>query len=343
MTSRAEGPGVPPAAAAVRASRGPKASVDPTLPAGVEDETEVAAPGVSVRSRVVFLVGAECPFTCAMCDLWRHTLDGPTPPGALPAQLRAALSLPTRSGGPPTWVKLYNASNFTDPRAVPPDDLPEIAALVADFERVVVETHPSLVDGSLPRFAAALGGRLEVAMGLETADPDRLRRLGKGMTRDDFASAAARLVAQGIDVRAFVLVGLPDCDDAAALDLALDAVRFAAAAGARHVSLIPTRPGNGHLDRLAAAGRFRPVAAATAEAALERALAASPRSLVTLDLWDWPLLAGQCDACRAPRAARIAAMNLAQRPLDRPAVACGCATAVPSRAPAPLSGVSPCP
>ncbi len=318
-----ESPGIA-LAAEVRAARGPKAPVDPFRPAGVWDEAEVVAPGETVPTRVVLLTGAECPFTCTTCDLWRHTLDGPTPAGALPVQLRSALALPTGGDGPARWIKLYNASNFTDPRAVPPEDLPAIAALVSSFERVVVETHPKLAGDALPRFAEAIGGRLEVAMGLETADPERLRRLGKGMSRDDFAGAAARLRARGIDVRAFVLLGLPDCDDAGALASALESVRFAADAGARHVSLVPLRAGNGHLDRLAAEGRFRPIVAATAEAAIRSALASSPGTIVTLDLWDWPRLSGQCERCLPARKARVAAMNLAQRPLDPLPLSCDC-------------------
>lgn len=322
--SAGAGPSEVALAAAVRAARGPKAAVDPLRPAGVWDEAEVAGPGETVPTRVVLLTGAECPFTCTTCDLWRHTLDGPTPAGALPAQLRSALALPPGSHGPARWIKLYNASNFTDPRAVPPEDLPAIAALVSPFERVVVETHPKLVGETLPRFAAAIDGRLEVAMGLETADPDRLRALGKGMSRDDFAGAAAKLRAWGIAVRAFVLLGLPDCDDAEALQSALDSVRFAAQAGARHVSLVPLRPGNGHLDRLAAEGRFRPVSAVTAEAATVEALASSPGAIVTLDLWDWGRLSGQCDACRPAREARVASMNLSQRPLPPLPRPCRC-------------------
>lgn len=323
---RTGGPGSPEVALAarVRAARGPKAPVDPLRPAGVWDEAEVAAPGETVPTRVVLLTGAECPFTCTTCDLWRHTLDGPTPPGALPVQLRSALALPSGADGRARWIKLYNASNFSDPRAVPPEDLPAIAGLVAPFERVVVETHPKLAGDALPRFAEAIAGRLEVAMGLETADPERLRQIGKGMSRDDFAEAAGRLRSRGIDVRAFVLLGLPDCDDSGALESALESVRFAAESGARHVSLVPLRPGNGHLDRLAAEGRFRPVLAATAEAALRTALASSPEAIVTLDLWDWPRLGGQCDACRPARAARIAAMNVAQRALPPLPRSCHC-------------------
>ena len=311
-------------AAMVRGLRGPKSPPDPRRPIAVWDELETAAPGVGVATRVVLLAGAECPFPCAHCDLWRHTLDGPTPPGALPEQLRAAVALEPGPAGPPAWIKLYNASNFSDPRAVPPADLPAIAALVCGFERVVVETHPRLVDDGLARFAATLGGRLEVAMGLETADADLLAWLGKGMSREDFAAACARLAAAGIDTRAFVLVGLPGLDERAGVAAALEATAFAAACGARHVSLVPTRPGNGALDRLRAEGIFRPVGAAAAEAALEGALRDPPDAIVTLDGWDWARLDGHCDSCRDARLARITAMNLAQRFLDRGPRGCGC-------------------
>jgi len=321
-------PGLPGAvpAAEIRRARGPKQPVDPWRPIAVWDEAEVAAPGRTVPCRVVLLAGAECPFTCAMCDLWRHTLDGPTPPGALPAQIAAALELPVDPQlGEPRWIKLYNASNFTDPRAVPPDDIPRIAALVAGFERVIVETHPRLVDASLGTFAARLSGRLEVAMGLETADRRFLPWLHKEMTPEQFAAAVERLREAGIDARAFVLLGLPGIDDRESVAVAIDSARFAAAAGCRHVCLVPTRPGNGHLDRLVAAGGFAPVSAAAAEAALAGAIATTPPPcLVTLDLWDWERMSGHCDRCRGPRRGRIDVMNRDRGILPPFPAECGC-------------------
>lgn len=329
MTSSASGEGGPlevVSPAAIRRMRGPRQPVDPWRPIAVLDESEVAGPGLAVACRVILLAGAECPFTCAMCDLWRHTLDGPTPAGALPAQIEAALAIaPDRSLGFPTWVKLYNASNFTDRRAVPEADLPRIAALVAGFERVIVETHPRLVDASLERFAAALSGRLEVALGLETIDPRFLPWLNKQMTPEDFAAACGRLRDGGIDARGFVLLGLPGETERGSIDAAIDAARFAAEAGCRHVSLIPTRGGNGLLDRLAAEGRFSPVSAAAAEAALAGAIAVLPPAcVVTLDLWDWERMGGLCDRCRDPRRGRIDRMNRSRASIPLLPLDCGC-------------------
>ena len=312
--------------AALRQARGPKEPVDPWRPVAVCDEEEVAAPGRGIVCRVVFLAGAECSLTCAMCDLWRQTISGPTPAGALPLQVESALAIPPAPGlGVPQWIKLYNASNFSDPRAVPTADLPRIATLVHGFERVIVETHPRLVNDSLALFAGAIGGRLEVGLGLETVDARFLPWLNKQMTPDDFAAACDRLRAIGVDARAFVLLGLPGICAEESVELAVDAARFAAQAGCRQVSLIPTRGGNGHVDSLAATGRFTPVSAAAAEAALAGAMGSVvARCLVTLDPWGWDQMSGQCDDCRAPRRARIERMNRAQQWLPPCPLQCGC-------------------
>src|SRR5437763_16140596 len=77
---------------AIRALRPPKREVDPWRPLGCLWEAEREADGGEIAALTVLLAGAECPFTCVFCDFWKDTLDGPTPPGAIPAQLRAALA-----------------------------------------------------------------------------------------------------------------------------------------------------------------------------------------------------------------------------------------------------------
>jgi radical SAM enzyme (TIGR01210 family) len=321
LTTAVPSPGLPPAGdAAVRHARGPRATVDPERPVAVFDEEEIASPGRTVATRVLILAGAECRYTCAMCDLWRHSLDGPTPPGSLPAQIRRGLSTGgiTTAATEPRWIKLYNGSNFFDPRSVPPADLPAIAELLAGHDRVIVENHPRLTGPAVPRFRDRLSGRLEVALGLETVDPRLLPWLGKQMTADDFAAAAARLRSWDVDVRAFVLLGLPGLTAAESLAACLAAVAFAADSGARHVSIIPTRKGNGFMDDLARNGFFTPPSATLVEQAAAAAIGgpAAHGAIITIDLWDFATLAGQCAACGPSRRARLAAANLAQRPPD---------------------------
>ncbi len=256
-----------------------------------------------------------------MCDLWKNTLEEDTPPGAITAQIGSALlELP-----PARRIKLYNAGSFFDPRAIPPAEDAAIAELLAGFERVVVESHPAFVRDRTFEFAERLGpGRLEVAMGLETVQPEVLARLNKGMTLASFREAADRLSARDIGLRAFVLAGLPWVQTAEQLRWTTAALEFAFDCGARAVAIIPTRSGNGAMDALAASGDF----ASPSLELLEDALAAGlkmRRGLVFADLWDLEAFSA-CGDCFGPRAARLSAMNRTQT--VAPAIACGrCADA----------------
>ena len=335
-----------PDAAAVRALRPPRPVLDPWRPQGVTVEREREPDGGFTPSATVFLTGAECPFTCVFCDLWRYTIDGPTPAGALPAQLSAALErLPglLREAGLDRCeqLKLYNASNFFDRRAVPEADLEPIARLAAPFRRVVVECHPRLVDDRVRRFADLLPGRLEVAMGLETAHPEALARLGKQLTLEQFDRAAERLRADGIGLRAFVLIGAPFVPAGEQAAWARESVRHAARAGARSVALIPVRGGNGELERLRRLGRFEPPDLALLQECLAGALevaasrrpssrgsedprrapedprnrvAAGPSAAVQVDPWDLDRVASACASCRDDRLAAIREMNRTAAP-----------------------------
>src|SRR5262249_13617703 len=123
------------------------------------------------------------------CDLWKNTTGETVPRAVIPAQIRRSLAeLP-----PARRVKLYNSGSFFDHRAIPREDHAEIAALLAGFERVIVESHPALVGESCRSFRCLLDGNLEVALGLETVHPSVLERLNKRMTIDDFRRAAERL------------------------------------------------------------------------------------------------------------------------------------------------------
>ena len=258
------------------------------------------------RALTVFLAGAECPFTCSFCDLWRYTLDGPTPTGALPLQLARVLE---DLGHPyPERLKLYNASNFFDRRAVPAEDLPRLAELASRFESVTVESHASTVGPPALEFAALLNGKLEVAIGLETIHPAALARLNKKLDRAEFNRAAEFLGAHDLDLRVFVLLGSPHVAPEESVEWTVRSVEYAVSRGAQRVAIIPVRGGNGELERLQALGEFVPPTLAQLEFALE--LCSQTRgAVVTADLWDVERLPA-CDACRAERSARIRSINV---------------------------------
>jgi radical SAM enzyme (TIGR01210 family) len=241
-----------------------------------------------------------------MCDLWQNTLTESVPAGAIPEQIRAALSrLP-----PARWVKLYNAGSFFDPRAIPRDDYPAIARHLSGFERVIVEAHPAVCGDATLRLRDLLDGSLEVALGLETIHPEVLPRLNKRMTLEEFRRAAAFLREAGISLRVFVLVGLPFVAPREAVDWALRSAKFALDCGAAVVSLIPTRSGNGAMDALEERGDFSPSDLAAVEEATASGLALR-RGRILADLWDLERFS-RCGACFAARADRLRAMNLAQ-------------------------------
>ncbi|MSQ93215.1 MAG: radical SAM protein [Gemmataceae bacterium] len=270
-------------------------------------EQEAAPGGGVVDVATIFLTNRECPFICLMCDLWKNTLETSVASGQIVAQIRWALAqLP-----PARYLKLYNAGNFFDPQAIPPDDYCPIAELAAPFKRVIVESHPRLVGRRCWEFRRLLRAELEVAMGLETVHPEVLPRLNKQMTLDDFARAAGALRAEGIAVRAFILVRPPFLTDTEGLEWAKRSLDFAFSVGVECCSLIPTRAGNGAIEELERQGLFAPPSLDSLEQALEYGLSLGA-GRVFMDLWDIERVSPVAPH-RAARIERLLRMNLAQR------------------------------
>jgi radical SAM enzyme (TIGR01210 family) len=305
--------------------RSVKPAHDPWRHQGILIEEERGADGRIANTATIFLTGRECPWLCVMCDLWRQTTARDTPAGSIPLQIKEARDSISAQHAAVDHIKLYNAANFFDPHAVPECDYDAIAVGVSDLACVTVESHPALIGPRLDRFRESLSRhaaravpRLEVAMGLETAHPEALSRLNKQMTVGDFARAAEALGTRGVALRVFVLIAPPfvpasEQDEwlARSIDTAFDC-------GASAVSLIPTRPGNGAMDALAADGSFHPPTLGSIEHAAAAAFTRSARGRLFVDLWDVQRFAG-CRDCFVDRHARLHAMNLAQRVLPRSA------------------------
>ncbi len=296
--------------------RPPKNPVDPRRPHAFFVEPERAENGAIEDVATLFLVNRECPFRCLMCDLWRHTTDRRVPDGAIAAQVEYALArLPAAP-----HVKLYNAGNFFDAQAIPLGDLPRIAELLTPFQTAIVECHPRLVGPRCLAFRDMLQPALRVAMGLETAHPEVLRRLNKGMTLDDFARAAGFLRRNGVGVRAFLLLRPPYLDEGEGIEWAKRSLHFAFDVGIECCVLIPTRDGNGAMERLRAEGLWAPPRLESLEAVLEHGVGLR-RGRVFADLWDIEKLF-RCPRCGPARARRLATMNREQT--VPPPVVCDC-------------------
>jgi archaeosine synthase beta-subunit len=307
--------------------RGSRPRHDPWRFQGLIVEDERTEGGDIASVATVLLTGRECPWRCAMCDLWRFTTVTDTPPGAVPAQIRAARASLRFDRRVVSRMKLYNAGSFFDPRAVPEADYAAVAAALEGLSRVIVESHPALIGPRLDRFLAALqrrhGPLLEVAMGLETAHPAALERLNKRLTVEQFADAADGLKNRGISLRVFLLISPPFIASTQQDEWLIRSVDAAFDCGASAISLVPTRPGNGTLEAL---GRdeFVPPTLDDIERSLSIALErAKRRGRVFADVWDVDRFAS-CGHCRAQRSMRLHQMNLTQQILARDVCsACG--------------------
>ena len=297
-------------------------------PMSVLREQEAADPQGGVADVLtVFLLGSECTFRCLMCDLWKYTHLERTASGAIAQQVVAALC--DTAGGLPAgdsseggvanrekslaanWIKLYNASNFFAPVNVPVADLPQIAAAVANFERVIVENHPRMLVDAISTFRSELSGRLEIAMGLETVHAATLERLNKQMTADDFRRACDWLRDRDVDVRAFVLLRPPGMSAEEGVDWCLRSADFARAAGARHISIIPLRGGNGALEKLAEQQQFAPPSATDVALVMQQLLGWND-VVVTADMWDWERLPASDETQRQQLRVQIDSANRTQ-------------------------------
>jgi uncharacterized Fe-S cluster-containing MiaB family protein len=290
-----------------------------------------------------------------MCDLWKNTLSDTVPLGAIPTQIDYALG---RLDVRPEQIKLYNSGSFFDSAAIPFADYQPIAEEVSFAKRVVVECHPRLVGKRVATFRDLLQGAqlrtaegtgkghplpegegrgegeqaappeptysypkvlaLEVAVGLETVHPDVLPRLNKKFDLDHFAAAARFLREEGIGLRAFVLVKPPFLNEAQALEWAVKSAEFAFSCGATVVSLIPTRGGNGAMERLMEAGEFSPPRLATLEKALEACLELQG-GRVFADNWNLEQFSN-CPHCFEARRSRLEELSLTQE--ARPPIDC---------------------
>lgn len=292
--------------------------LNPDIPYFFLHEEEPDVGGRLQRVNTIFLTSKECAFKCLMCDLWKNTLTGPTPPGAILKQLNYALEkLPDAD-----VIKLYNSGNFFDTKAVPLVDYPGIINRVNSYNRVIVENHPKLCNHLCLEFNDQLNGTLEIAMGLETIHPDILPRLNKQMTPEDFRTAANFLRQNGIEVRAFILLNPPYLiDKEENIKWVINTIDFAFESGAGCCSVIATRAGNGIMDLLQQSGHYLPPTLDMLEEVFDKALRLQ-KGRVFVDTWDIGFLS-HCDVCFEARKLRLEQMNLDQNYNHQP-ITCGC-------------------
>lgn len=290
----------------IRSMRGEKVPVDPFLPYGWFNERERTLSGDVKEVSAILLTNRECPYSCLMCDLWKHTTSETVPVGAIPSQIKYALE----KLSPATSLKLFNSGSFFDPGAIPVEDYPQIASLLAGFENVLVESHTAFIGEEALEFSRMLNGRLQVAIGLESVHPEVLPRLNKGMTLDGFKKAVGFLQTNRISARAFILLRPPFLSEEEGVEWACKSIDFAFSCGVDICSVIPVRSGNGALDRLAGEGFFQEPSIQSLERVIAYGIGLQ-KGLVFADLWDLERFSG-CKHCFESRKERLNQINLTQ-------------------------------
>jgi len=286
--------------------RGKKNKVDPFKPYAwlVEKERQISGQIEDVAT--IFLTNMECPFHCLMCDLWKNTTSRPVPVGAIPAQIEWALEQMPKV----KHLKLYNSGSFFDDRAIPLADYPQIASLLSGFETVIVESHPKFIGDSCLQFRNMLKPELEVAIGLETAHPEVLRKLNKHVNLDDFKYSVRFLTRNEIRTRAFILLRPPYLSESEGIIWAKKSIDFAFHVGVECCIVIPVRAGNGAMDELLKTDDFHPPKIESLESVLKYGIGLNA-GRVFADTWDLSLFS-TCPECLEQQITRINAMNLNQ-------------------------------
>ena len=294
--------------------RGPKNPLDPYRPYAWLLEKERAADGSLVDSLTIFLTNKECPWRCLMCDLWQNTLDETVSAGAISEQIDFALGQTERECSNLAelqQIKLYNAGSFFDAQAIPEDEEAVISKRLAKFSRVIVESHPALIGDRCLRFRDRLNGQLEIALGLETVHPEALVKLNKRVSLEQFRDAADFITRHEIALRTFVLLQPPFIPVDESVEWARRSIDFSQDCGATVTALIPTRTGNGAMDRLAAVGQFIEPTLVQLEDTMDYGVGQA-RGRVFADLWDLERFSS-CTACFPQRRDRLTKQNDTQQ------------------------------
>ena len=297
-------------------NRGKKNIVNPRKPYAWLVEKEHTISGKIENTAIIFLTNRECPFHCLMCDLWKNTTKKSVPIGAIPDQIEWALTQMPKA----KHLKLYNNGNFFDERAIPEADYKRIADLVSNFETVIVESHPKLINEKCLRFKDMLKPELQVAVGLETVHPEVLRKLNKQMTLEDFKNSIYYLSQNRIRSRAFILLRPPFLKESEGIFWAKRSIDFAFKIGVECCAIIPVRAGNGAMDLLMEKGDFSLPDIHSLEMVLEYGIGLNA-GRVFADVWDLYLFSN-CKKCIKHRINRLTTMNLNQRIVNR--VTCSC-------------------
>jgi radical SAM enzyme (TIGR01210 family) len=246
----------------VARERRPPPGAPPTArePVNLWSEDEAIGPD-RVRAFVAILRTRGCYWAdvkgCSMCGYARDTLGRSATSEELATQLDRLLG---RYRDEP-YVKIYTSGSFLDDREVDPESRVRLAkAFSGRARRLLFETLPEFAtEASVGAVRDAFGGELEIALGLESTQPEVLGRLiNKSETPSEYLAAADRVRSFGARPKAYLLLKPPYLTEAESVT---DVVTSVGVAHSRFdaISVNPVHIQNGTVvEWLFRRGRYRP-------------------------------------------------------------------------------------
>ncbi len=210
--------------------------------------------GRKVDAMVVIMRTSGCCWVsqggCTMCGYREASLSEVTEQDLM-SQLDEALS---RYRGEP-FVKIYTSGSFLDDREVPPSVRARVYQEFSGCERLLFESRPEFIT---PESLEGVPGNVTIALGLESSDPEVLRRsVHKGFTPEDIRRAGELIKSRGLMVRTYLLLKPPFMTESMAIEDAVRSARFADPFS-DEISVNPLNVQRGtYVERLWKRGEFR--------------------------------------------------------------------------------------
>lgn len=194
---------------------------------------------------------------CTMCGYARDTLGRSATEAEIAEQVERALL----EYHDEPYVKVFSSGSFFDPREVPVASRHALAsAFRGRARRLLVETLPEFVDqANVGALRESFGGEVEVALGLESAQEEVLRRaVNKNSPPSSYFDAAGRVHQGGGQAKAYLLLKPPYLTEREAIEDTVKSVGIAS----QHFDTLSINPvhlqGGTVVEHLFRRGLYRP-------------------------------------------------------------------------------------
>lgn len=177
--------------------------------------------------------------------------------GAVVAEFKKAVE---KLGGI-EYLKIFTSGSFLDSQELSKNSIKKILKEVPDsVKRLQIESRPEFIkEEALLEIKNSLNAKLEIGIGLESAN-DRVRdSINKGFSFDNFKKAGKICRENNVKVKAYLLLKPPFLTEKEALADVKDSIKKAEKAGADRVSINPMNIQRGTLvEKLWQRGEYKP-------------------------------------------------------------------------------------